>query len=206
MKILIADDHGLYREGLKSTVNRLIPQAEILEATNSVEVINQVEAHQDLALLLLDFYLADGGGLNLIKQLRNDYPLVPIAVLSGVEDPNIIRLVLAEGVNGFLTKSSSNTVLEHALKLVLAGGVFIPEQITCQQITNSGYTPSNDQLTPRQQQVLTLLSKGMSNKEIGTSLNLAEGTVKAHVAALLKSLGARNRTEAANKARELGTV
>ncbi len=207
MKVLIAEDHGLYREGLKVTLTGILDNPIILEAERESEVISLMEAHADLDLVLLDLHFPDGGGLRLVRRIKHDFPFVPIAVLSADDSPIQIRKIMAEGVNGYLTKTARNQVLQHALQIILSGGIYVPDTLAFDEPQSTPtFNCDLQNITPRQQQVLSLLAQGFSNKEIGRTLHLAEGTVKAHVAALLKLLGVRNRTEAANKARDLDIV
>ena len=203
MKILIADDHPMVRDALVRTVQTLEPAAVILQAQDYAEVVTRLAAMPDL--LLLDLHLPGMGGVDGVLRLRAACPALRIVVASGEDDPALIRRVLAAGVAGFLPKSEPTAVLMQALRLVLAGGSYTPALAFAD--FRSGLPPrpvDASGLTVRQLDVLRLLMQGQPNKLIARALGLTEGTVKIHIAAILRALQARNRTEAVVMARRLG--
>jgi len=205
MKILIADEHGMCREGLKTTLANMVENTEIHEAETRTEVMSLLTAHQNFDFAILDLRLGDGGGLEMIEDIHKTYPQLSIAVFSANDDPSIIQSIMALGISGYLPKRLKNSVLQNAIRLILSGSTYIPQQII--DLPRSGNMNGKSKvLTPRQRQVLGLIAEGFSNKEIGRSLELAEGTIKSHVATLLRSLGARNRTEATTKAKQVGYI
>lgn len=203
MKILIADDHALFRDGLRYVLARLGDDAaEIFEAKDGAEALALVAAHPDLDLVLLDLAMPGMDGIAGLRALRARSPSMPVVILSASEEPADIRLALDRGAMGFIPKSSSSEVMLSALRLVLAGGVYLPPAFLDRSRAGKGpvvsATPSleNLGLTARQTDVLRLLGQGKSNKEIARALELAEGTVKLHVSAVLRALDAVNRTQA----------
>lgn len=201
MKILIADHNGLYREGLKALLTRF-DQIDTCFEVDSIDAINHTLSEEyGIGLLILDLDLVQGQGLSDIDSIKQRWPHLNIALLTNSQDIVTVRDAFSMGISGYLLKREGTAVLEQAFKLILAGGVYVSEKFICEPIIERDASDI-DALTPRQQQVLELLSDGLSNKEIGRLLALAEGTVKAHVAALLKSIGVKNRTQAANWARD----
>ena len=205
MKIIIADHSGLSREGLKSLVKRIQPNASCLEADNFGEISTLLIEHYDVGLVIGDLSIISSAGLDNLKLLKDRWPHLNVALMTENQDVLTMRDAFAFGVVGYLLKSESTAVLEKALQLIFAGGVYVSERFICEPSVESEQVVLSS-LTPRQKQVLELLSDGLSNKEIGRLLALAEGTVKAHVAALLKVIGVKNRTQAANWARDRNLV
>ncbi len=204
MDVLIADDHPLVRDALARVVRRLEGDAHVLEAGDYAALIEHVEkAVPDL--LLVDLNMPGLDGLEGLRRLRERFRSLAIVVASGQDDPVTIRGALATGVNGFIPKTDPPALLLQALQMVRAGGVYIPSR-TLGDFQNGLPPPSPGAsgLTPRQLDVLRLLLKGEPNKLIARRLGLTEGTVKIHIAAILRGLHARNRTEAVVRARELG--
>ena len=214
MKLLIVDDHPLFREGLCRALELLGGDVEIHEATNFEEATDFVGAHADLDLILLDLRLPGMQGYSGIDILRERVPDIPVVVVSAIEDRNTVLESLRHGAIGYIPKSSSTDVLVNALNLVLAGGKYLPPIVAGNDepgaLHEEAQQPPPDAalaaLTPRQRDVLALIGRGKSNKDIAASLGLAEGTVKIHVTAILKVLKATNRTQAAMAAARMGLV
>jgi DNA-binding NarL/FixJ family response regulator len=206
MKLLVCDDHALFREGLAHVLAELDAGLEVLEATDLDHALRTIAAHDDLDLVLLDLDMPGVRGMPALRALRERFPTVPVAIVSGSADATLVRAALAAGASGFVPKSSSGPILRHALRIILDGGVYVPEQALAPAgPARTRRDPGGDPLlalTPRQREVAELLSRGLTNREICATLAIAEGTVKAHVAALLEALGASNRTEAAAILRE----
>jgi DNA-binding NarL/FixJ family response regulator len=220
MKILVIDDHVLIRESLRSVLKELRPEATVVEAINARETMRLVAEHPDLALVLLDLGLPDRDGFEVLAELRERHPTMPVVVLSGHhERANVVR-ALDLGALGFIPKTAQRQVLVSAISLVLSGGIYIPPEIlarsepatpaepgTVQRAAKKPATsPSDLGLTERQVEVLALMMQGKSNKAIGRVLDLAEPTVRNHVTAVLKALNVTNRTEAVIAVVELGWV
>jgi DNA-binding NarL/FixJ family response regulator len=222
MKILIADDHRLVIEAVKAKLAELEPGIEFVLAMSVDELLASATDELDLAVIDLNMPGADGQAH--IDEIRRRHPAVPVIVLSGYEDPAIMRSALERGVLGFIPKAYSPEVMLSAVRLVLAGGVYVPQMMLAALPPGivAGVAPSpagepraappaasqtlehlRNVLTERQVEVLQLLSQGKPNKLIGRSLGISEGTVKIHLAAIFRALNVRNRTEAVVAAQAL---
>lgn len=202
MKILLADDHALFREGVKQLLTRLHPRALVMEAANGAEVLHAARAQQDFDLVLLDLAMPGVDGFGGLAAFRAHAPSTPVVVLSASEDAADVRAALDGGASGFIPKSSTSEVILCALRLVLAGGVYVPPTLLGGHNAVAAKADI-DALTPRQRDVLALLAQGLSNKKIGDTLGLSEATVKQHVSAVLKTLNVANRMQAVIAARRL---
>jgi DNA-binding NarL/FixJ family response regulator len=202
MKFLLIDDHVLIREALRCVLKELRRDADVLEAANCDQAKRLVEEHTDLEVILLDLNLPDGDGFRLLAQLREHYPDISIIVLSASNDRDYVVRALDLGAVGFIPKSAQRAVMIGALELVLSGGIYIPPEVLVRDTLppNSAakqvLAPADCGLTERQVEVLALMMQGKSNKAICSVLELAEPTVKNHVAAILKALKVKNRTGA----------
>ena len=211
-KVLVADDHPLVRDALARTVATVLPQAELRQAGDWNELLAALAplVAQPAALVLVDLHMPGLNGLDGVRQLRREHPGLLVVVASGDDEPATIRAALALGVRGFLPKSEPAEVIAQALTLVCAGGTYIPAQAMAGLAEGSTPAPAppiggaSQGLTPRQLDVLRCLAQGLPNKLIARELALTEGTVKIHIAAILRVLGARNRTEALVRARAAG--
>ena len=211
MKVLLVDDHVLIREAMRGVICELQPDADVLEAGTCADGLSLIEQHPDVRLVMLDLALPDRDGFEALEELRERYPAVSVVMLSGMNDRDNVLRALDKGASGFIPKSGSRDVLVNALRLILVGGIYIPPEILIDNpVRDSSPVPTADRrspvtlgLTPRQLEVLALMMQGKSNKLICRALHLAEPTVKNHVSAILKALGAANRTEAALLATEL---
>lgn len=217
MKILIVDDHPLIREGLANVLRELDNDLVVIEAENAAEAVAALEREQGIALLLLDLVLPATDGLSLLAQVRTDRPEVPVVVLSGNDNPQTVRQSIDHGAMGFISKRSSTPVLVSALRLVLAGAVYIPPQALAaedalpaatarsgQAVAGRSLTLSDLGLTERQAEVLAHVVQGKPNKAICRDLGLAEGTVKTHITAILRTLNVSSRTQALFALSKLG--
>ncbi|ABC27216.1 MULTISPECIES: response regulator transcription factor [Hahella] len=201
-RFVITDDHGIFRSGLKLIISGLYPDAEILEAASGSEVFRLLNANTDVDLVLLDLSMPDSQGLELLRKLKQEFVMTPFAVISASEEAALIQGAIQLGALGYVPKSSSNAVIASAIQLMLSGGVYIPHELL-RTGHDEGMPTGDICLTPRQHEVLGLLAEGMSNKQIGTKLSIAPGTIKAHIAAIFRELNAANRTQAVHRAREL---
>lgn len=199
MKILVCDDHTLFREGLELVLAQLDPEAELLGVGNAEDALACIrEQGGDLDLVLLDLALPGMDGFQALESIRNEFPAVPTVVVSASERASDARKAIDGGAAGFIPKSTRGKVLVGALQLVLAGGIYAPPEL---METAAAATIA---LTPRQEEVLRLLARGLTNKDIARVLGIAEGTVKTHVLRIYEVLEVTNRTEAAMRMRELG--
>jgi DNA-binding NarL/FixJ family response regulator len=212
MRVLIVDDHPLMADALRLTVLAL-DQAAQVEIADSVQVAKAKLAQPTLPdLLLLDLSLPDSNGENVLTTLRAQHPMLPVVVVSGESDKQTILRCLDAGAMGFIPKTSSRDVLLNAIRLVLSGGIYVPAEALAQYSANllpTTNVPRDSKalfsrLSVRQGDVLKLLLKGLPNKLIGRELDITENTVKIHVSAVLKELGASNRTHALLVAHQIG--
>lgn len=210
MNVLVVDDHTLFREGLKLLLAQLDASLLVDEARDCAAALERV-AMRSYDLILLDLNMPGLRGMDALAALREAVPGAPTVVLSGEDSPELVRTAIKTGAMGFIPKSSTREVLIQALRLVFAGGVYLPPTALD---THTGATPplaaASDAraprlgLTPRQMDVLRCVIQGKPNKSIARELDISEGTVKAHLSAVMQALGARNRTEAVYAAAKLG--
>jgi DNA-binding NarL/FixJ family response regulator len=200
-RVLIADDHPLYCDALRAVVPQACPGADIGEAASQEEVLAAVTGRA-FSLILLDLNLPGATGLSCLHALRRIAPTTPIVVVSAVGDPKIMQDAVMGGASAFIPKSAPSQVLINALKVILAGGTYMPTGILS-ALRNADNHPGRDELTLRQRRVLELLSTGLSNKRIARELEISEITVKAHVSAIFRKLGVANRMQACLEARRL---
>lgn len=201
MKVLIADDHPLVRDALGRTVQQLDAGVQVFEAGDLASLL-ALAAREAADLALVDLNMPGMDGVAGLRRLREAAPTLPVVVASGQEDAATIRAVLAAGAVGFIPKSERPEVLLSALRLVQSGAVYVPARLL--EAAPAPSEASTSDLTPRQLDVLRCLRRGEPNKVIARELGLTEGTVKIHIAAILRALHARNRTEAVVRAREIG--
>ena len=207
MKILLADDHALFREGMRHVLMQLGDSVEIVEAGNCEEALQQAAAHPDLGLVLLDLHMPGKDGFAALETLSRQHPMLPIVVLSASEHRTDMQRALDSGAMGFIQKSATVSVMLNALRLVLSGGIYVPPalvQSDARAPATSSAEPETAGLTPRQLDVLACVIEGKANKLIAAELGLSEATVKAHVTAVFKTLKVTNRTQAALAAERLG--
>ena len=207
MKVLLIDDHTLFREGLRLLLERMPGGFEVMEAGDCEAAFEIVKLNADLALVLLDLGLPDMPGLDALSFLRSHYPAIPVVVISAANDRPSVLEAINRGAMGFIPKSSDSALLTHAMQTVLAKQVYIPANVFAsaelgQQLKPIASTQKNGTalhdlgLTARQIEVLSLLVQGLPNKLIARKLNVSEATVKTHVAATFRGLNVNNRTQA----------
>lgn len=203
MRILVADDHPLYREAVARQIMRLLPDATVEEAASMDAALVRAEAvHPDL--FVFDFYMP-GMSAAAIARLAATFPDVPILVLSGGASPAEVQAVLQAGARGFLPKTATPEQLNHTIHLVLAGGTSVPPEVLLPSGGAANGAPAwLSALTPRETDVLRATARGLSNKEIARELDLAEVTIKLHLSAIFRKMGVRSRTEAAMMAVKIG--
>lgn len=211
MKVLLIDHHALFREGLCGVLQHFFGGvADILEAGNFTAGLKLAVQHPGLDLVLLELKVPESEGAISVKRFRQHCPHIPLVVVSSEADGRIIDKTLAYGASGFVCKSSSESILLGALKLALSGSIYVPARFLWQP----GVTPENKAgchlkaneygLTTRQMHVLEHLAAGLSNKNIAKTINIAEGTVKAHLATVYQTLRVKNRMQAIQVAKQLG--
>ena len=206
LKILLADDHVLFRESLSLALLRLDDSPPtILQAGHGKQALD-IAKEEQLDLILLDIDMPGLGGMQAISQLTILHPDTPIVMISAHEDTSSINQALAKGAKGFIPKTTSADVTLSALKLVLSGGTYLPPQLMQHSMLDTSQTQEKKLLTPRQIEVLGLLQKGAQNKNIAFELGLSPSTIKVHIRRIFTTLGARNRSEAVNIALEKGLL
>lgn len=202
MNILIADDHELIREGIRQSLQDLNLDNVIFEAEDEQQV-QAVLRSEHIDVLLLDLVLPNGKSFKLLESAIIDYPEMKVAMLTASEDISDVRRCMDYGASAFITKTSGRKNLINALRLVIAGGVYISPELIGKMSQSQDDAKKSvddkkkiDSLTNRQREVLALVCEGSSNKAIASLLGLSENTVKIHVTAILKSLSVSNRTQA----------
>jgi DNA-binding NarL/FixJ family response regulator len=196
MKLLVVDDHPLIVHALSQVLPDLEPDLAILAAVNRDETMTLLARHPDCALVLLDLALPGAHGLDLLAELRRDFPRLPVVVLSATHDRATIGAALAAGARGFIAKTSDAATLLDAVRTVLAGGAHVTRDIAPTRTrTVDGISIEVLGLTQRQSEVMLLLAQGKPNKMICRDLRLSEGTVKVHVSAILRALNVHSRSQ-----------
>jgi len=207
-RILVADDHPLYRNAMRNVVSEIFDDVEVVECEDIAAAL-QYLGNASIDLVLLDLSMPDADGLDGLSRLRAAGPATPIVICSARDDPDLVRDCFKLGISGYLPKSSGMDVTRHALQLVRGGGVYVPSEALAERVVaaeepergEAGDSATTD-LTPRQRTVLSLLERGMSNKAIAREMGIGEITVKAHVSAILRKLGVDNRLQAIIAVRE----
>ncbi|MCT8970662.1 response regulator transcription factor [Microbaculum marinisediminis] len=197
-RILIADDHPLFRDALKHALSGAFADVEILEAGTIEEMTERIEADSEIDLVLLDLAMPGVRGFSGLLFLRAQYPSVPVVVVSAHEEPAVVQRCLEFGASGFIPKSTDVEGIRQAVGEVLAGGVWTPPNLDLGPADEDEAQLSARlaTLTPQQVRVLMMLSEGLLNKQIAYELGVSEATVKAHVSAILQKLGVESRTQA----------
>jgi DNA-binding NarL/FixJ family response regulator len=215
MRILIGDDHLLFREGLRRLLEQLSADATFMDASTFDEALKLVQNHDEVFdLILIDLQMPGWPGFSGLEQVCTTACDTPVVVVSASESQSDVRNSLDAGAAGFIPKSSSVKIMLSALNLVFSGGIYLPPSAIHADVAAKATPVSHDsdhngdrgtghQLTQRQWEVLNCLREGKSNKQIAYELGLSEGTVKIHVTAIFKSLGVKNRTQAVIVASEL---
>jgi DNA-binding NarL/FixJ family response regulator len=211
MRILIVDDHTLFRRGFSLLLQRLYPEAEIEEASDVAAALDVVR-RTAVDLVLLDLAMPGMEGMSGLEQLHEVLPSVAIVIVSAISDSDRIREALERGARGYVLKTINDAALKHALSLVMSGETYVPAELLQERSLRGLVGPGGKggaenplaNLTDRQRDVLGLLMTGQSNKEIARDLGLLESTVKAHIKVILNKLSVANRTQAAMVATSLG--
>ena len=209
LRVLIADDHPLFRGALVQALGESLSDAELFQARDLPETLKQLEVLDDIDLVLLDLHMPGNQGLAGLAAIRCHFPAVAVVVVSANEDPRVIRRALDHGAAGFIPKSASLDDMTLALDTVLDCKEWIPPHLA--QAVAKQHTDQDDQtlagriaqLTPQQFRVLKLVADGQLNKQIADALNIQERTVKAHMSEIFGKLKVRNRTQAGVAFRQL---
>ena len=198
-RIVIADDHPLFRDALEQTIAGTMADLEISQAGSLDNVISILEGPEDFDLILLDLKMPGVLGFSGLIFLRAQFPNIPVVVVSASEEAPVVRRIMELGASGFIPKSASMEDMQLAVKTILAGEIWVPENIDLSQEKpdeDSDLARRMTSLTPQQMRVLMMLRDGLLNKQIAFKLDVSEATVKAHVSAILQKLGVDSRTQA----------
>jgi DNA-binding NarL/FixJ family response regulator len=207
-RLLIADDHPLYRGALREAVTGLFERIDIAEAGTFNEVTELLERGSEVDLVLLDLTMPGVRGFSGLMYLRAQYPGVPVIVVSANDDPAAIRRCMEFGASGFIPKTLGVEAMRGAISCILSGGVWTPPDVDLSagsDAETAALMARMATLTPQQVRVLMMLSEGLLNKQIAYQLGVSEATVKAHVSAILQKLGVESRTQAVIAAAKIET-
>jgi DNA-binding NarL/FixJ family response regulator len=208
-RLVIADDHPLFRGALREAVSGMFPRVEVAEAGSFEETSKLLDRGTDVDLVLLDLAMPGVRGLSGLLYLRAQYPGVPVVVVSATDNPAVIRRCMDFGASGFIPKTLGIDTIRTAVAAVLEGGVWTPPDIDLSSAPDSetsALLARFNTLTPQQVRVLMMLSEGLLNKQIAYELSVSEATVKAHVSAILQKLGVESRTQAVIAAAKIEPV
>jgi DNA-binding NarL/FixJ family response regulator len=193
-KVLLVDDHPLFRQALQAVVTQAHPNLQIVEAQNLAEARAILGRERDIILVLLDLKMPDCGGFAGLVTLRADYPQAPIVIVSANEEPETINKSITFGAVGFIPKSSANSKIVEALSEILAGEIWVPEVLPAEDVPAS--VQSIASLSPPQLKILLGLKRGLLNKQIANEIGITEATVKSHMTIMFRKMGVSNRTQA----------
>lgn len=203
MKVLIADEHALFRDGLERLVEQLDASSTIIQASNFTQAIKILDTKDKFDLIIIDLDMRDMSWEKGFSEVKNHSGDAKVVVMSAVENVHNIRESLNKGAKGYISKCAEAKLLSGALKLVLDGGVYVPPIMLSKE---NEATLKTKLLTNRQTEVLNLVAQGLSNKQIAYQIGVSEATVKLHINALLRAVGASNRTQAVVIAQKMGLV
>lgn len=218
MKLLIADDHTLFRDALVQYIERAVPTAQITLAKDLHEAVDRLNDGEMHDLVVLDLKMPGMNGIQGFKNMKEKFPNQPVALMSGVAEEEDIQAALEAGAVGYFPKTISGKAFLKAIQYVLDGGIFRPQNENQSFIPsyyadtkqkkndaeNASMSSNDFKLTPRETEILGYLADGASNKDIANVLNLQIVTIKLHVRGICRKLGAKNRTQAALKAKDIG--
>jgi DNA-binding NarL/FixJ family response regulator len=208
MRFLIVDDHPIMREGVAAVLQQAVEGAEVLHAETGADAFALIAGRPNIDVVFLDLMLPDPGGLAVLEELGGRHPGLPIIMLSSSEEPTDVRRALALGALGYVPKSASSATLLAALRLVLAGEIYVPPFVVhdAREHEPSVAGTAGAALTERQIEVLRLVANDQTNKQIAYQLAVSEKTVKAHVTAIFRALRVANRAEAVRTARNAALI
>lgn len=208
MKTLLVDDHTLVREGVALLLRSLDPAIVVHQTADLGSAIEAMQQHGSFDVVLLDLQLPGMKDLDALHAFRGRFPEQAVVVLSGNEDPTVVRMAIGDGAMGYVKKSLDPDAMMQALKVVLAGGIYVPPVCLEAPAAEPARTPSDKladlQLSPRQEEVLLRLAQGQSNKAIARELNISDETVKSHLKVVFEILDVHSRTQAMYELSRLG--
>ena len=197
-KIIIADDHPLFRQALLIALKEQFETTQWLEAETVESISDCLLNNADADLLLLDLNIPGAHGFDHLIRIRKQYPDIPVVVISAYSDETIIGKAMQHGASGFVPKSESVPTIMTAISKVLAGQLWVPGSFEkAKTETSNAADEAIASLTVQEYRILMMFSEGLLNKQIGDKLCVAEATVKAHASAIFRKLNVRNRTQAA---------
>jgi len=204
-KVIIADDHPLFRQALLETLKAKLTQTRWLEAETVNELNNLLSSDSDADLLLLDLNIPGAHGFNTLIHVRKHFPHIPVVIVSAYEDNDTINNAMNYGASGFVPKSTPVETIFEAIKQVLQGNLWTPASIKgSTQESKSDIADRISSLTQQQYKILMMFAEGMLNKQIAYDLSVSEATIKAHATAIFRKLNVRNRTQAVIALSQLG--
>jgi len=215
LQVLLADDHALFRDGMRYVLQQLSDEVSILCAGDFTETLKLAEENPEIDLALVDLNMPGSDGVASIRIFHHRFPSIPLVVVSGSEQRAEIECVMEYGAMGFISKMTSGKMMVSALRTVLEGGIYYPPQLMPHaeaepvqrvQSEKTSLLSTTIGLTKRQMETLQHLAAGLTNKEIAQKMQLAEGTIKVHVAAAYQVLNVSNRMDAVRKAGQLGLL
>lgn len=202
MRLLLADDHPMFLDAVRGHIERMLPETDIVVCNSFAGVLDELASGPAVDLVLLDFSMPGLSGLDSVRQLRESYPDLTVAVTSGIAEPHEIRAVIELGAKGFLPKSLSGAAYAGALQIIADGGTYLPIDVMSSMSSGADKAPSEYVLTPRERDVLKGLAMSKPNKQIARDLEVSLVTVKVHVRNIFRKLDVQNRSQAAIMARE----
>jgi DNA-binding NarL/FixJ family response regulator len=205
-KVIVADDHPLFREALSLALNAALDGAEIVQTGDMAGLEQAAQAHSDADLVLLDLHMPGVHGFSALIYLRAHHPELPVCVISANNNPVVIQRAMDHGAAAFIHKSASVDTIREALQSVLAGDLWHPHAGQVAESTQADELETAErlsELTPQQFRVLMMVAEGLLNKQIAYDLDISEATVKAHMTAIFRKLGVTNRTQAVLLAQKL---
>ena len=211
LRILIVDDHQMFREGIRQRLEQEPDISVVGEAASAEEAVAKVQ-QTNPTIVLLDIRLPNVSGIELARRLRQQWPDLKILVLTGYDFDQYVRAVARVGVSGYLLKTAPQEALVQAIREVAAGGAVLPPAIASKVLKHFSTSPSHVQsgilgeLTLREIEVLELMHQGIRNANIAKRLSISPRTVEAHASSVISKLGARSRTEAIRIALEKGLI
>ena len=206
-RIIVADDHPLFRTALKESVSQIFQSVQFIDTDSFDSLRLAAEANSDADMVLLDLDMPGAHGLSALVFLSGQHPGLPVVVVSASSDPATMRRAVDYGASGFIPKSTSTSQIRAAIEAVFGGDVWLPAEALDDSVRRDAddidFAARVASLTPQQFRVLMMLTEGLLNKQIAGELDVSEATVKAHVSAIFRKLGVRSRTQAAVAARRL---
>lgn len=207
VRVVIADDHPIFRQAIRQALGQACTECEILEAKDFDALVALLDEDSDHDLVLLDLFMPGVEGFSGLLYLGKAYPDLPVVMISANEDPAVMQRAIDCGASGYIPKSSSVSSIMEAVGTVLKGGVWLPvgSDVPTRGLSTAEAEAAErlQQLTPQQFRVLNMMCRGLANKNIADQLDLAEATVKVHVTAIMRKLGVTNRTQAVLMANRL---